>query len=97
MTQERIKKREENEIKKLNAGKSSRVDEDIVVSLSNELKGSLRQVTVAGDLLEERFKSLQKRGMIEAKGKRTDDKKKKVRRMKKTKMFVKRNHRHVET
>lgn len=95
-SEERIKKRDEKRIEKLKAGNESRVDEDIVVSLSNELKGNLRQVTVAGNLLEERFKSLQKRGLIEAKGKRTDDKKKKVRRIKKTKMFVKRNCRQVD-
>lgn len=96
-TEERIKKRDEKKIEKLKAGNESRVDEDIVVSLTNELKGNLRQVTVAGNLLEERFKSFQKRGLIEAKRKRTDDKKKKVRRMKKTKMFVKRNFREIQT
>lgn len=95
-SEERIKKRDEKRIKKLHLGNEARVDEDIVVSLSNELRGNLRQVAVAGNLLEERFKSLQKRGLIEAKGRRTDDKKKKVRTMKKTKMFVKRNHRNVE-
>ena len=94
--EERMKKRDERRIEKLKVGKESRVDEDIVVSLSCELKGNLRQVAPAGNLLEERFKSLQKRGIIEAHGKRTDDKKKKVRRMRKTKMFVKRNHRQVD-
>lgn len=94
--EEKMKKRDERRIEKLKVGKESRVDEDIVVSLSSELKGSLRQVAPAGNLLEERFKSLQKRGIIEAHGRRTDDKKKKVRRMKKTKMFVKRNHRQVD-
>lgn len=96
LTAERMKKRDEKKIRKMTVGNESSVDDEIVVSLEDELKGSLRQVTVAGNLLEERFKSLQKRGLIEAKGKKTDDKKKKVRKLRKSKLFVKRSHRQVQ-
>ncbi|KAK8743647.1 hypothetical protein OTU49_001184 [Cherax quadricarinatus] len=40
-------------------------EEDVVVNLGNELPGSLREVVPAVSLLEERFKNLQRRNMIE--------------------------------
>lgn len=61
--------------------------QEIEVKLSDELTGNLRNLTPEGSLLEDRFKSLQRRNMIEVRVKQ-----KTVRKLKK-KTFEKRSHR----
>ncbi|XP_066964978.1 ribosome biogenesis protein NOP53 [Macrobrachium rosenbergii] len=56
---------EQKKSKPLRLGKEKFQAEDIAVSLGTELKGSLRSVRPACNLLEERFKNLQRRNLIE--------------------------------
>jgi hypothetical protein len=46
-------------------GKKTKLDREVPVALSDELKGSVRTLKPKGDLLLERFDSLHKRNMIE--------------------------------
>lgn len=63
------------------------VETDLPLNLPNELPDSLRKVKVEGSLLEERFKSLQKRNIIETRVPQT------IKRKFKLKKEVKRRHR----
>ncbi|XP_064079844.1 ribosome biogenesis protein NOP53-like [Macrobrachium nipponense] len=56
---------EQKKSKPLRLGKEKFQAEDIAVSLGTELKGSLRSVKPVCNLLEERFKNLQRRNLIE--------------------------------
>jgi nucleolar protein 53 len=60
---------------------------DIDLQLSEELVGSLRQLKPEGNLLRDRFKSLQKRGIIETRKRAT------FRRKYKLKEYTRRSHR----
>ena len=60
--------------------------QDIEIKLSDELTGNLRNLKPEGSLLEDRFKSMQRRNIIEVR-----EKQKTVRRLKR-KTFEKRSH-----
>ena len=59
---------------------------DLPLLMSDEVRGQLKDLTPQGSLLEERFKSLQKRNIIETRVKATQVKNK-------VRMYVKRDHR----
>lgn len=59
------KKRKENEGKTKRLGKLKFQDADIEVKLTDELTGNLRSMKPEGNLIEDRFFSLQKRNLIE--------------------------------
>ena len=90
-TAENTEKRKEALEKKMSGPlKLSNYDyepQDIEIKLSDELTGNLRNLKQEGSLLEDRFKSLQRRNMIEVRVKQ-----KTVKRLKR-KTFEKRSHR----
>merc|ERR1711913_103189 len=62
------KKKEKELEKKMGPGKLSNYkyeDQELEVKLSDELTGNLRNLKCEGSLLEDRFKSLQRRNVIE--------------------------------
>jgi len=61
--------------------------QELEIKLSNELTGNLRSIKPEGNLIEDRYKSLQKRNVIE-----TRVKHKIVRNKKKRKRLEKRNY-----
>merc|ERR1719402_105640 len=86
----RKEKKKEKEIeKKMTAGQLSNhkyEDQEMEIKLSDELTGNLRNLKPEGSLLEDRFKSMQRRNIIEVR-----EKQKTVRRLKR-KTFEKRSH-----
>ncbi len=64
-----------------------RILQELEIKLSNELTGNLRSIKPEGNLIEDRYKSLQKRNVIE-----TRVKQKIVRNKKKRKRLEKRNY-----
>jgi len=63
---------------------------DIEVNLTEEITGSMRTLKAEGNLLEDRYKSLQRRNLIEPRIKQ------KMKRKYKLKVQVKRSHRNFE-
>merc|ERR1712080_11963 len=69
VTEERKRKKEEADVEKrkgaIQLSNYKFEDQDLEIKLSDELTGNLRNLKCEGSLLEDRFKSLQKRNVIE--------------------------------
>lgn len=92
-----LEKQKKKEQLKLNSlyrprrlGKEKYENPDLEVNLTEELRGSLRTLKMEGSILEDRFKSMQKRNIIEARSKKT------LKRKYKLKKQVKRSHRDAQ-
>ncbi|KAL3874911.1 hypothetical protein ACJMK2_037863 [Sinanodonta woodiana] len=89
--EKRRKLQEEKALKTKKLGKLKYDNPDLEIKLSDELVGSLRELKPEGHLLQDRYKSLQKRNIVEPRVKA-----KKYRRYKR-KLYEKKTHKIVQT